>query len=577
MRDRPQNLRSKTSHKIFVYLLFCILFVGFLTLALANSYSQEEIKEDEDDEDKIMDLPTVNIEILDTTQLKIPKEKFHSFTKPDSRIYTPLKRKERPWYLPPTSLPGKLSDTKEESERDFLVSIKAYSGVPVVLSYQMLFFRGFGNAEALVEAGRTSLRKERTPEMVSNENNNLEEFNIDKLRGAITYQTENTNLKVDVNYKAKDMAYLSNTGANYENDRSIANAYLDLDQKLSDNFDASINLDITNLQMTEPVTSDSHGALDIKAGLGFSALLSKSNPIEMGGDISYLDGENENEEAQEATVKLYVRDQYIRFLIFVLSAELNLLFDARKGSENGEGWEPDIYLNPNLIFTSRLGRNAILKFGVERNVIRQNLRDLYIQNNYMRLNPSLSLERSWDIKASLQYRITRKFAITAEAFDREVDDLVIFENIQDDTLSWKPISLESSRIYGFKAGWEGSAFGDRLKHNVEYIQEFHQQENDINIPYRPNNKGLLGFTYEAPLGLEFSVDGEFWGIRYTELNGEETLPGYFLVKPGISKSFGKYAKVFASSQFYFGEDKYQIWKEYGLPDWMIDLGLVLKF
>ena len=121
----------------------------------------------------------------------------------------------------------------------------------------------------------------------------------------------------------------------------------------------------------------------------------------------------------------------------------------------------------------------------------------------------------------------------------------------------------------------------RIKQSFEYVHEEHDEE----IPYRPKDSGTSTVTFFAPFGLELSLSGEFYGTRYVGAdgtndangNGEEALSSYFLWKPRISRTFGKYASLFVMAEFYVGQDDYQIWKGYGLPDQTVDFGLTLKF
>ena len=118
----------------------------------------------------------------------------------------------------------------------------------------------------------------------------------------------------------------------------------------------------------------------------------------------------------------------------------------------------------------------------------------------------------------------------------------------------------------------------RLRHSFDYVHEFHDKKK--HIPYRPKHRGNLTITYSAPYGLEPSLSGEFYGVRYVDTEeNSETLSSYFLWKPRISKSFGARASAsaFLSAEFYVGQDRYQIWRGYGLPDQTVDFGLTLKF
>jgi hypothetical protein len=534
------------------------------------SYAQEE----KEDQDEITDLPAVKIEIQDTTQIYIPKERFRSFTKPSTSIYTPLPPKERPWYLPPTLTPDRIREETVPTERDFLFSLSGYSGVPTILAYQMLLVRGFGKSEGLLDMGRMTFRDERTAES-GDASKTFDNFTVDKLKGAFTHQEENFNVKVEAQYNARELGYMDGNGQIYPNDRSLVNAYVDWDQDFPNGTQSSFNLGLSSLNMEGPVIDEDVNGLDLKSDLRVKFFLPRANPIYAGLTLEYLNGEGVVDNFTESLVKLYLRDNYIRFWAFILGVGAEVLLDARKSEENAD-WDLAIYPNPYLLLMSQLGNNTIIQLSIERLISSQNFKALYLNKDYVRFNPNLSNERIWNISADLQYRFTRKSTISVGAFDKEIRNLTFFERIDDNILSWMPETKDSARIFGFKAGWELLMMDERLKSVVDYIHEFH--DSGERIPYRPQDRGSLSIIYYAPFGFELSLSGEFNGIRYVRVEEEsETLSSYFILSPRISKDFSRYASLFLSAGFYIGEDDYQVWDGYKLPSQTIDFGLKLKF
>jgi hypothetical protein len=461
------------------------------------------------------------------------------------------------------------------AEQDFLLSLGAYSGVPAVLSYQMLVVRGFGGSEALLNVERLTLRSERDAKLISDPSKGLGNSTIDKLKGAFAHQGEGFNLKVGVQYNAKDLGYLDEGGEVYPNDRSLAGLSLDWEQRLSDDAQSSLNIDLSSLRMGGPLSSGHENGLDLKTDFGVRSLWSRSHPIDAGLGVRYFAGEDSSEEFKEAYLRLYFKDNDIRVWPFVLGTGIEFIFGACKSSSEGEDWDPLVYLNPCVLLTSQIGSRTMLQFGLEGYVLRQAFTDLYLDTDYVRFNPGLNAERTWELNISLQHRVMRTFVVDIGAFGKEIRDLTVFEETSDGILSWMPFSWDSARIFGFNSGWDLSLIGGRVKQSFEYIHEFHDQKEFI--PYRPRDRGRLTITYFAPFGLEPSLSGEFYGTRYVDASGKETLSGYFLWKPRISKTFGKYASVFLAAEFYAGRDEYQVWEGYKLPSQIVDFGLTLKF
>lgn len=565
-------------YRLLHSLPYILCFASCIFLASASS------AQDGGEEESIIELAPVSIEVVDTTQIGIPKERFRSFTRPDPQVYAPLSPKERPWYAPSTSVPEKFREVLIAAGKESLFSLTAQFGVPQALAYEALLMRDFGNSELLLNVRKVNQWGERTAELVSDPSNRLDDTTDDSLRGSFAYQVENSHLRADVQYDARRLGYLDENGQEHPNDRSLIGFSAGWNQRLSDSVRSSLELAVSNLQMEGPLSSGDGSGLDLEAGFGLKLLWPGSNPIDVGLDLEYFDTKVDATDAlpeqglKEIITRLSLRDNYIRISPFVLGFGIEFAFDTRDSSDEDVKRDSSIYVNPRVELTSLIGTATTLKLGVERYVLRQGFSSLYLDRDYVRLNPELELERTWDFNATLQSKLTPNLMVTIGASDKEIRDLIIFEEVTDGgVLSWKPISRDSARIIDFVLGWELLLLDGQVKQSLEYVHE----EHDEDIPYRPTDRGVLTVTVFAPHGLELSLSGEFHGVRHVDAvlteNSEETLSSYFLIKPRISKTFGQYASFFLTAGFYVGDDDYQIWKGYGLPNQTVDLGLTLKF
>ncbi|MDQ1328800.1 MAG: hypothetical protein QG641_2086 [Candidatus Poribacteria bacterium] len=557
--------RKYNLYEIIACMLFIICFfsIGF------TSYAQEA----ENGEDKAIDLPPVKIEIIDATQLTIPKEKFNGLAEPDSDIYIILNPKERLWYLPSTSVPEKIQGKSVKPGEDFFLALSAYLGLPPALTYQMLLVKGFGKSQVLVDFGRSSLLSDRTAKLTTDSSKKQDGMTINRFNGLYAYQTDNSNIRTGLNYKAKGLNYLDLKGEKYPNDRSVFNLSFDWDQEFLNGIESSVNADIAGLNMKGPLSSDSDDALDLKTDLTIRTFLSPSVPIDTGLKIEYFAGNGSDEKYKETILKLYIRDNRIRLWPFVLGTGIELAIDTHKSSLKDD-WKTSIYPNPYARLTSQIGSAMVLQFGLERYILKQSLEDTYLDKDYVRYNPGLSIERGWNIQASLKYNLMKTFNAKVGVFDKEISNLAIFNESKntEDIISWFPESLDNTHIFGISSGWELLLLDERLKQNFEYVHEFP----DENILYRPKDKGVLNLTYFASYDFDLSLSSEFYGLRYINKK-DATLPGYILWKPKISKSFGKNAKVSLEFIFYTGKDNYQEWNGYSLPKNTVDFGLTVKF
>jgi len=561
-----------------INLIFKICISAFVVFLFSISFclAQEEKKED----DQTIDLPPVKIEIVDATQLNIPKERFDGLTQPDYDIYVALSHKERLWYLPSTSIPEKYKDKSAKSDKDFLVILSAYPGLPAALSYQALLLKGFGNSQVLLDLGRSSLLSDRTAKLASDHTKKQSGSTIDKFKGIFSYQTENSGFRTGLNYNAKDLDYLDVVGERYPNDRTIFGISMGWNQRLPNDVEPSINAEISKLMMEGPLSSDSNDALDIKADANIRTSLSPSIPIDAGLKIESFTGNGVNEDFRETLVRLYFRDRRIRIWPFILSVGIELAADMHKTSLDKEGWKTSVYPNPYALLTSQLGSKTVLQFGLERYILKQNIEDTYIKNGYIYFNPGLIPERGLEIFGQLKLNLTKGITATVGYSDKDINDIAFPDESQnsDGTLAnriiyWLPKNQDNIHIASVNTGWELSLLNDKLKQSIEYVHEFYDQ--DEYVPYRPENKGVLSIAYLATNELELSLIGELYGPR--QINENEKLPRYFLWKPKITKSFGKNAEASLALEFYAGSGDYEILKGYALPKQTMDIGLTIRF
>lgn len=556
------------------YLLLLISFCIF-SLALI-SYSQETEKTNED---KTIDLPPVKIEIVDATQLVIPKEKFDGLNRADVDLYLTLNQKERLWYIPAISSPERIKEKTVSPEDNFLLMLSANPGLPASLAYQMLLVKGFGNAQILLDLGRLSFLSERAGKL--DKQKKMKGLTTDKLNGLFAFQAEKTNIRTGVNYKAKDLNYLGLSGARYPNDRSLFSVSTGWNQKYIGGVESSLNAEISRMGLEGPLVTDSNNAVDLKTDFSLRTYLSATAPIDTGLNFEHFIGDSESEDFNETIVKLYIRNNRVKLYPFILGVGFELALDTRKSSISLNGRETSLYPNPYALLTSQIGSSLILQFGLERYILKQNLNDVYMQGDYTRFNPSLSPERAWHIHSSLKYNFMKKLNAKIGIFDKEITGLMVLRESKgligtdgSEIVAWIPDTIKNAHITGINAGWELLLLKEHLKQRFDYVHEIHS-EDDL-ILYRPKNKGIFTIEYSTPYEVNLSLSTEFYGTRYVNKAGKK-LASYMLWKPKISKSFSRNAEASIEFEFYVGKENYQIWDGYKLPKTAIDLGATVRF
>lgn len=555
-----------------------LLWFPFLTSVLLlplASYAQEE------DENKTIDLPPVKIEVLDTTELSIPKEKFRAFTEPEYDIYVTLGHKERLWYITPTSPPSALPKSPDRPKEDFLLSFSAYPGLPTALTYQALFIKSIENFQTMVEVSRKMFQSPRSAKLASDPTKHQGNTSRDDLNTALAYRNERTNIRTDLSYNAKDLAYLSGTGERFANERSAISGSFSWIQKYYEDVESNLNLDVSELRLNEPITGHTDTGLNTRTSLDVRTFFPRLNPINLGGELEHFSGSNVDESFTRTMLKLYVQDRYIRLPPFAVGVGLELALDTYKSSL-GEEREFDLYPNPYLLLTAQTGQRATLQLGLERTFAKRTLTDIYFDNEYTVFNPSLKPESFWNLFASLKYSLFRRANMTINLFDREISNLLVFnENKlersrrrEDTIFFWKPESLENARILGINIGLELSIIGNKVNQRLEYTHEFH--ETPKFIKYRPKDRGSLTISFPVPYDMNALLSCDLFGKRVIN-EEQETLPGYMLLRSRVLKTFSRNVTASLEVMFYLGKGDYQVWEQYKLPETTVDFGITVKF
>ena len=95
------------------------------------------------------------------------------------------------------------------------------------------------------------------------------------------------------------------------------------------------------------------------------------------------------------------------------------------------------------------------------------------------------------------------------------------------------------------------------------------------IPYRAADRIDLDVMYHFPSEFHVALKAELQGPRYVDMITDETLKGYLLLKPKLSKTIGGYIDAFVGGAFAIGE--YSLLQKYELSQRNFDFGIELKF
>ena len=247
----------------------------------------------------------------------------------------------------------------------------------------------------------------------------------------------------------------------------------------------------------------------------------------------------------------------------------------------------DLPLYPSLALTTHLDKHWLIQIEGSRTIVRRRLSALYFDTDYISLNPLLRPEKAWNTQITLKYHRGAKFEVDLSGFAKQIDNLVVFippkEHLEKTgvppsetakaELSWTPTNIEAS-IYGGRL-LISARIVDRLDLRFRYTHEVSMPTIGEQIPYRAADRIDLDVMYHFPSEFHVALKAELQGPRYVDMMTDETLKGYLLLKPRLSKTIGGYIDAFVGGAFAIGE--YSLLQKYELSQRNFDFGIELKF
>ncbi len=259
-------------------------------------------------------------------------------------------------------------------------------------------------------------------------------------------------------------------------------------------------------------------------------------------------------------------------------ADLTPQAEAETGADR-----TSLQLNPSLALTTHLDKHWLIQLEGSRTVARHRLSTLYFDTDYISLNPLLRPEKAWNTQITLKHHRGAKFEVNISGFAKQIDDLVILtpqgehlENIGVQPvaeLAWTPTNIEAS-IYGGHLLISARII-DHLDLRFQYTHEVSMPTMGEQIPYRAADRINLDVVYHLPSEFHVALKAELQGPRYADMMTDETLKGYLLLQPKLSKTIGNYIDAFVGGAFAIGE--YRLLEMYELSQRNFDFGIELKF
>ena len=600
-------------------------FAFYVLLSLSSVYAQTQESSEEQLESDLPD--EVIAEIIDTTRIVLePRSRFNDPLAPELIHAIALYPKERLWNLPPTATPQKAVKPTTPPPKNYRLHLTAYPSLPESLFYQVLFAGRTEGTHGFVHLNRQQLGNARTKERGN--------YNLDGVRGRLSHRyQELSEISFDLGLNLKALEWLPATenSPNPQKDLLLFRSDLNWQQQISETTWSTLNLDTALLRVDHDASNQRDEATDLRFNFDMAISWPFLNPIHAGGHVEYFSATDKrfNRDTWETIVRLYARDEFSPFGPFVCSIGVEAV-NLRKGDEAGEDiadsqlavtdevQQPDteasrnqensqldivdvaqqngtetsedkasLYLNPSLALTTHLDKHWLIRLEGLRTISRHRLSTLYFDTDYISLNPLLQPEKAWNEQITLKYHRGAKFEVNLSGFARQIDDLVILipqtehpENIGVQStdnaaaeLAWTPMNIDAS-IYGGQL-LISARIVDRLDLRFQYTHEIHVPKMDEQITYRAADRIDLDVVYHLPSEFHVMLKAELQGPRYVNMTTDETLKGYLLLRPKLSKTIGNYVDAFVGGAFAIGE--YRLLEMYELSQSNFDFGIELKF
>ena len=595
-KHSTQYARRKTFH------VLCFTF--YVLLSLSQVYAQTLEPSEEQLESDLPD--EVIAEIIDTTRIVLePRSRFSDPLVPQLIHAIALYPKERLWNLPPATTPQKTVKPTTPPPKNYRFHLTAYPSLPESLIYQVLFAGRTKQTHGFLHLNRQQLGNARTKERG--------DYNLDGIRGGFSHQyQELSEISLDLGLNLKALEWLPLTSgeidgetSNPQKDLMLFRSDLNWQQQISETSWSTLNLDTVLLGVDHDGSNLRDQAADLRFNFDMALSWPFLNPIHVGGNVEYFSAIDNrfDRDTWGTIVRLYARDEFSPFGPFVCSIGVEGV-SFRENDDAGENkvdpqldvenaTEPtntetgadraSLQLNPSLALTTHLGKHWLIQLEGSRTVARHRLSALYFDTDYINLNPLLRPEKAWNEQITLKYHRGAKFEVNISGFAKQIDDLVILtpqgehlENIGVQPvaeLAWTPTNIEAS-IYGGQL-LISARIVDRLDLRFRYTHEVSMPTMGEQIPYRTADRVDLDVVYHLPSEFDVALKAELQGPRYVDMMTDETLKGYLLLQPKLSKTIGNYVDAFVGGAFAIGE--YRLLEMYELSQSNFDFGIELKF
>ena len=581
--------RCRTVFQRLQYSLhFLILFLIPYFILVAPSLDAQTPKTEE--QLQAENLPQViQAPLIDTTQIILePRNRFNDASTPQLIHALALYAKERRWNLPPISTPHKVAKLGAPPPKNYMFLFSAYPSLPDSLFYKMRFGGHLNETRGFLHLNRQQLGDKRTQ--------GRGDYSVDQLRGGLSYQYQPlSEFSLDIGLNLKTLSWLAESQKKVPKDLLLLRSDLNWKQQISERSHWTLNLDAAQFRLSHGGERPTDEGTDLRFKFDIATPMPLQNPFHLGEqvdinpmnlgvDVEYFSttvgtsGDEQSEQNTWATIlRLYIRDSFTTFGPAVLGMGAEGVSYRERDETGVDGTY--IAFNPYLAITTELDRGWMFQLEGERTTHRPKVSDIYFKMDYISLNPLLRPEKTWKSRVRLKYHQGRSFEMNVSGFGQQIRDLVVLKSISDGSddpeieLTWSPEHIDTL-IYGGQLDISVHV-ADRLAAQFQYTHEFHRPDSVKQIAYRAKDLIDLKVIYYASETVRVELGGAARGPRYINADTAQTLAGYFLLMPKLSKTVVGHLDVFVGGTFSLGE--YTVLDRYQQPQNNVDFGVELRF
>ena len=629
-KHSTQYARRKTFHVLCF--TFCVLLSLSQVYAQTSEPAEEQLESDLPDEviAEIIDTTRIVLE---------PRSRFSDPLVPQLIHAIALYPKERLWNLPPSTTPQKAVKPTAPPPKNYMLNLSAYPSLPESLIYKVFFAGRTERTHGFLHLNRQQLGNVRTKERgnynldgirggLSHQYQQLSEISLDlglnlKALEWLPATEGNPNLQKDLRLFRSDLNWqqqisettwstlnLDTTLLRIDHDGSglrdeAADLRLNFDMALSWPFlnpiHAGGNVEYFSAGDTEEIIARLYardefspfGPFVLSIGLEGVSFRESDDTGEHKAD-SQLDMEDTTQQSDAETDEGEA-DPHVNMAEPPQGADIgtgedkadsqsNIMGTSEEQTEAETGEDKlNLPLYPSLALTTHLDKHWLIRIEGSRTIARHQLSTLYFDTDYISLNPLLRPEKAWNAQTTLKYHRGAKFEVNISGFARQIDDLVVFIALKEHI---EKIGVESAEEFaGIPTNIDASIYGgqllisarivDRLDLRFRYTHEVAMPTMGEQIPYRAADRIDMDVVYQLPSEFHVALKAELQGPRYVNMITDETLQGYLLLQPKLSKTVGGYIDIFVGSAFVIGE--YRLLERYELSQSNFDFGIELKF